>query len=282
MAVTEGAISLATVIPNWTTASDERLDRELLTRAYRYSQKAHLGQKRFSGEEYVSHCVEVAKILADLQLDSVTVASGLIHDVVEDTAVSIEDVEREFGSEIAEIVDGLTKIGTLPQHSSQERQVENYRKLLLSIAKDARVIIIKLADRLHNMRTLEFLRPEKQRRIAQETRDLYAPLAHRFGMAKMRWELEDLAFKHLETDDYRALAKMVAQKRVERESLIAQLAEPLARELRSAGIRDAEVTGRPKHLWSIHKKMIKRGKPYDEIIFLNRPRSEEHTSELQS
>jgi GTP pyrophosphokinase len=271
--VTESAVSgaqpdLASIIPNWTTTTDERLDRELLARAYRYSHQAHLGQKRFSGEDYVSHCVEVAKILADLQLDSVTVASGLIHDVVEDTTLKVEDVEREFGSEIAEIVDGLTKIGTLPQHSSQERQVENYRKLLLSVAKDARVIIIKLADRLHNMRTLEFLRPEKQRRIAQETRDLYAPLAHRFGMAKMRWELEDLAFKFLETDEYRGLAKLVATKRGEREALIAQMREPLERVLRSAGLQNVEVTGRPKHLWSIHKKMQKRQKPYDEIYDL--------------
>jgi GTP diphosphokinase / guanosine-3',5'-bis(diphosphate) 3'-diphosphatase len=266
------AVALQEIIPNWHVVDErraERLDEELLVRAYRFSERAHLGQKRLSGEDYVSHCVEVAKILADLQLDSVTVASGLIHDVVEDTAITVEEVEREFGREIADIVDGLTKIGTLPAHSSsQERQVENYRKLLLSIAKDARVILIKLADRLHNMRTLEYLRPEKQRRIAQETRDLYAPLAHRFGMAKMRWELEDLAFKHLETEDYRALAKLVAQKRGERESLIAQLAEPLGTELRSAGIRDAEVTGRPKHLWSIHKKMMKRGKPYDEIYDL--------------
>jgi GTP pyrophosphokinase len=265
------AVALQESIPNWRVADDrtaERLDEDLLVRAYRFSERAHLGQKRLSGEDYVSHCVEVAKILADLQLDSVTVASGLIHDVVEDTAVTVEEVEREFGREIASIVDGLTKIGTLPAHSSQERQVENYRKLLLSIAKDARVILIKLADRLHNMRTLEYLRPEKQRRIAQETRDLYAPLAHRFGMAKMRWELEDLAFKHLEPEDYRALAKLVAQKRGEREALIAQLGDPLERELRAAGIRDVEVTGRPKHLWSIHKKMIKRGKPYEEIYDL--------------
>ncbi len=268
MAVTEGAVPLAAVIPNWTTTSEERLDRELLVRAYHYSHRAHLGQKRFSGDDYVSHCVEVAKILADLQLDSVTVASGLIHDVVEDTAASIADVEREFGKEIADIVNGLTKIGTLPQHSSQERQVENYRKLLLSIAKDARVIIIKLADRLHNMRTLEYLRPEKQRRIAQETRDLYAPLAHRFGMAKMRWELEDLAFKHLEPDEYKGLAKLVATKRGEREALIAQMREPLERVVRDAGLLNAEVTGRPKHLWSIHKKMQKRQKPYDEIYDL--------------
>jgi GTP diphosphokinase / guanosine-3',5'-bis(diphosphate) 3'-diphosphatase len=265
------AVALQEVIPNWAVQGEriaERLDDELLARAYRFSERAHHGQKRLSGENYVSHCVEVAKILADLQLDSITVASGLIHDVVEDTPVSVADVEREFGSEIAGIVDGLTKIGSLPAHSTQERQVENYRKLLLSIAKDARVILIKLADRLHNMRTLEYLRPEKQRRIAQETRDLYAPLAHRFGMAKMRWELEDLAFKHLESDDYRALAKLVAQKRGEREKLIGQLTEPLVRELNLAGIGDVEVSGRPKHLWSIHKKMIKRARPYEEIYDL--------------
>jgi GTP pyrophosphokinase len=265
------AVALQEVIPNWTVPDErvaERLDEELLARAYRFSERAHLGQKRLSGEDYVSHCVEVAKILADLQLDSITVASGLIHDVVEDTPTTVAEVEREFGPEIASIVDGLTKIGTLPAHSPQERQVENYRKLLLSIAKDARVILIKLADRLHNMRTLEYLRPEKQRRIAQETRDLYAPLAHRFGMAKMRWELEDLAFKFLETEDYRALAKLVAQKRGEREKLIGQLTEPLLRELRLAGIAGVEVSGRPKHLWSIHKKMIKRARPYEEIYDL--------------
>jgi len=265
------AVALQEVIPNWTVPGErvaERLDEELLARAYRFSERAHVGQKRLSGEDYVSHCVEVAKILADLQLDSITVASGLIHDVVEDTPTTVAEVEREFGPEIASIVDGLTKIGTLPAHSTQERQVENYRKLLLSIAKDARVILIKLADRLHNMRTLEYLRPEKQRRIAQETRDLYAPLAHRFGMAKMRWELEDLAFKFLEPEDYRALAKLVAQKRGEREKLIGQLTEPLLRELRLAGIADVEVSGRPKHLWSIHKKMIKRARPYEEIYDL--------------
>ncbi len=271
VAAQPAAIVLTDVIPKWEVRESpaaERLDAELLAHAYRFSERAHLGQKRFSGEEYVSHCVEVAKILADLQLDSVTVACGLIHDVVEDTAVTVEEVEAEFGHEIAGIVDGLTKIGTLPAHSSQERQVENYRKLLLSIAKDARVIVIKLADRLHNMRTLEYLRPEKQRRIAQETRDLYAPLAHRFGMAKMRWELEDLAFKHLESEDYRALAKLVAQKREEREQLITQLGAPLEAQLRGAGITAVEVTGRPKHLWSIHKKMQTRGKPYEEIYDL--------------
>ena len=257
-------------IPGWGPASElpDRLDRELLARAYRFSEKAHSGQTRRSGEPYVTHCVEVAKILADLQLDTVTVASGLIHDVVEDTSVTVADVEREFGGEVAGIVDGLTKIASLPFGSSQERQVENYRKLLLSIAKDARVILIKLADRLHNMRTLEHLPPEKRARIALETRDLYAPLAHRFGMARVRWELEDLAFKHIETEEYKKLAKLVAQKRGEREKLIAQLREPLESVLKQAGIKNVEVTGRPKHLWSIYKKMKQRDKPYEEIFDL--------------
>ncbi|OYV72230.1 MAG: hypothetical protein B7Z72_05230 [Gemmatimonadetes bacterium 21-71-4] len=183
--------------------------------------------------------------------------------------MTVADVEREFGPEVAGIVDGMTKIAKLPTGtSSQERQVENYRKLLLSIAKDARVIIIKLADRLHNMRTLEWLPPEKRRRIAQETRDLYAPLAHRFGMAKMRWELEDLAFKHLESEAYKSLAKQVAQKRGEREQLINQFKEPLEGALERAGIAHADVTGRPKHLWSIYKKMSQRQKPYEEIYDL--------------
>lgn len=266
-----GTGTLREIIPGWSIgeAENSRLDEELLRRAYRFSEEAHRGQKRNSGEPYVTHAVEVAKILAELQLDSTTVASGLIHDVVEDTKMTIGDVEREFGAEIAAIVDGLTKIAKLPTSGSkQDRQVESYRKLLLSIAKDARVIIVKLADRLHNMRTLGYLPEERQRRIAQETRDLYAPLAHRFGMAQMRWELEDLAFKHLETNEYKALARQVAQKRGEREALIAALREPLERELAKSGIRNVEVTGRPKHLWSIFKKMKQREKPYEEIYDL--------------
>src|SRR6185312_2487850 len=226
------------------------------------------GQKRSSGDDYVLHCVEVAKVLAGLHLDSITVASGLMHDVVEDTAVTVADIEREFGREIAQIVDGVTKISNISFRSTQERQAENYRKLLLSIAKDVRVILIKLADRLHNMRTLDYLPPEKQKRIAQETMDLYAPLAHRFGMAQMRWELEDLSFKYLEPEEYRKLARLVAQKRAEREQLIAQLAVPLEAELHRAGIQNVEISGRPKHLWSIYKKMKQRDKPYDEIYDL--------------
>ena len=262
--------ALHDVIPGWDLGDGvgERLDTELLARAYRFSEKAHSGQVRRSGDPYVSHCVEVAKILADLQLDTVTVASGLMHDVVEDTAVTIADIEREFGTEIAAIVDGVTKISGLTLNSAQERQVENYRKLLLSIAKDARVILIKLADRLHNMRTLDWMPVEKRRRIAQETSDLYAPLAHRFGMAKMRWELEDLSFKHLEPDEYKSLAKLVQQRRGERESLISQLQGPLEEELRKARITVYEITGRPKHLWSIYKKMQLRERPYEEIYDL--------------
>ncbi|HEX9562768.1 MAG TPA: bifunctional (p)ppGpp synthetase/guanosine-3',5'-bis(diphosphate) 3'-pyrophosphohydrolase [Gemmatimonadaceae bacterium] len=258
------------LVPGWPGGdpSLERLDVDLLVRAYRFSAAAHEGQYRRNGDPFVTHCVEVAKILADLQLDSITVAAGLIHDVVEDTAVTIEEVEREFGAEMAQIVDGLTKIGVLPLHSTEERQVENYRKLLVSIAKDARVIIIKLADRLHNMRTLDSLPEDKQQRISTETRDLYAPLAHRFGMAKMRWELEDLSFKFLEPDEYRRLARMVAARRAEREELIQQMAVPLDRVLREAGIKGVEVTGRAKHLWSIYTKMEKRERPYEEIYDL--------------
>ncbi len=258
------------VFPGWGPGSPlpARLDRELLLRAYRYSARAHTGQKRRSGEDYVVHCVQVARILADLQLDSTTIAAGLIHDVVEDTAITVPDVEREFGPEIAQIVDGLTKIGNLPFTSKEERQAETYRKLLLSVARDARVIIIKLADRLHNMRTLDWMPEEKKRVIAQETRDIYAPLAHRFGMARVRWELEDLAFKYLEPDDYRALARQVSTRRGEREELIAQMALPLKDRFTVAGLLDADVSGRPKHLWSIWKKMQKRNKPYEEIFDL--------------
>jgi GTP pyrophosphokinase len=270
--MTATAAAVSEIIPGWRedeTPLHDKLDRELLVRAYKFSEAAHRGQVRNSGDPYITHCVDVAKILADLQLDSVTVASGLIHDVVEDTKVTVADVEREFGKDIAAIVDGLTKIAKLPTSGSQEeRQVESYRKLLLSIAKDARVIIVKLADRLHNMRTLEWLPPEKRRRIAQETRDLYAPLAHRFGMAKLRWELEDLSFKHLESDGYKALAKQVATKRAEREELIRQMREPLERALTRAGIKNFDVTGRPKHLWSIYKKMKTRERPYEEIYDL--------------
>ncbi|MGQ0814203.1 MAG: RelA/SpoT family protein [Gemmatimonadota bacterium] len=245
----------------------ERLDLDLIARAYRFSEKAHAGQKRASGDEYIAHCVDVAKIVTDLHLDTMSIAAALVHDVVEDTLISLDDLRSELGEEITSIVDGVTKIGKVTFSSNTEQQVENYRKLLLSMAHDARVIVIKLADRLHNMRTLEHLRADKRRRIALETREIYGPLAHRLGMAQIRWELEDLCFKHLEADAYKDLAKKVAHRRMEREDRIEALRGPLEEELRKAGI-PCEVYGRPKHLWSINRKMVQRNKPYDEIYDL--------------
>lgn len=246
----------------------DRLDLDLIERAYKFGAAAHHGQVRLSGDEAVSHGVAVAEILVEQHLDSVSVACGLLHDVLEDTEVKLEDLEREFGPEVASIVDGLTKLATLTFRSTAEEQVENYRKLLLSVAKDARVIIIKLADRLHNMRTLEHLPEDRQERMALETRELYAALAHRFGMAGVRAELEDLAFKFLEPEEYKSLARKVQSKRAEREDLITRMLEPLGRELERAGIVDVEVTGRPKHLWSVYKKIVKRGVPFEEIFDL--------------
>jgi guanosine-3',5'-bis(diphosphate) 3'-pyrophosphohydrolase len=244
-----------------------RLDLDLIARAYEFSAVAHAGQKRHSGEDYVIHCIEVAKVLADLHLDSATIAGGLIHDVVEDTSATLQDVRDAFGAEVATVVDGLTKIAKVEFRTSTEQQVENFRKLLLSMAQDARVILIKLADRLHNMRTLDYLREEKRRRIALETREIYAPLAHRLGVAAIKWELEDLCFKYLEPEAYRELARKVSDKRREREEWIENLRVPLDADLRAAGI-DVEVTGRPKHLWSIFRKMVQREKNYDEIYDL--------------
>jgi guanosine-3',5'-bis(diphosphate) 3'-pyrophosphohydrolase len=245
----------------------DRLDLDLIERALRVSASAHRGQKRASGEEYISHSIAVAMILTEQLPDSTSIAAALLHDVVEDSDVRAEDIARDFGPEVGAIVDGLTKISHLTFRSTAEEQVENYRKLLLSIAKDARVIIIKLADRLHNMRTLEHLEPEKRARIATETREIYAPLAHRFGMAGMKAELEDLAFRFLEPEEYRTLSEQVASEREAREQMIDRLRHPLEQELKRAGIT-AEVTGRPKHLWSIEQKIKRRGKPFDEIYDL--------------
>jgi GTP diphosphokinase / guanosine-3',5'-bis(diphosphate) 3'-diphosphatase len=266
--VTSTAPILAPELARAVAAQRDRLDLELLARAYRMSAQAHRGQKRQSGDDYVSHSVAVATILAEQQMDSTTIAAALLHDVVEDSNVSVEDIRRDFGPEVAGLVDGLTKLSTLTFRSSAEEQAENYRKLLVSVAKDARVIIIKLADRLHNMRTLEHLDSEKQRRIALETREIYAPLAHRFGMAGVKAELEDLALKFLEPAEYRELARKVRAKKSQRERTIERLAAPLAEELEGAGLRQCEITGRPKNLWSIYKKMKQRGKPFEEIYDL--------------
>ena len=245
----------------------DRLDVDQIRTAYDLAAEAHSGQRRASGEPYVNHAVEVATILASLRLDTATIAAGLVHDAVEDTAVSLADLRGKFGDEIANLVDGVTKIGKVEFRSNTEQQMENYRKLLLSMAEDARVILIKLADRLHNMRTLEHLPVMKQQRIALETREIYAPLAHRLGIAQVRWELEDLAFKFLEPAEYDELSTKLQQRRRERERQVFEMQRPLEDALTSAGI-PAEITGRPKHLWSIYKKMEKSSRAYEEIYDL--------------
>jgi GTP pyrophosphokinase len=248
-------------------AYSDRLDVEAVRDAYELARAAHAGQRRASGDEFVSHAVEVATILAVLGLDSESLVSGLVHDVVEDTTVSLSEIDERFGPRVATIVDGVTKIGRVEFRSHSEQQVENYRKLLLSMARDARVILVKLADRLHNMRTLDALPETKRRRIALETREIYAPLAHRLGMAAIRWELEDLTFKYLEPDEYATLRKKVRQRRKEREKQVLEMQRPLEEALAAAGI-PAELTGRPKHLWSIYMKMVNRGLPFEEIYDL--------------
>ena len=242
-------------------------DVGLIERAYEFARRAHEGQRRRSGEPYVSHGVEVAKVLVGLRLDSVTIAGGLLHDVVEDTPSTLEDVERAFGQEVRNLVDGVTRIGGFRFRSREREQIENYRKMLLSMGKDIRVILIKLADRLHNMRTLEHLDPPDRRRIARQTLDVYAPLAHRFGMGRMKWELEDLAFKHLEAGTYRDIANRIMLSREEREAYISEVVTPMARALEAEGVR-AEVSGRPKHFHSIYRKMKAQSKGIDEIYDL--------------
>ena len=245
----------------------DRLDVETIRRAHDFAVSAHRGQLRASGQPFVSHTIEVATILAQLQLDSDTVVAGLVHDTIEDTEITLHDLEEHFGKQVTQIVDGVTKLGKVEFRSVTEQQVENYRKMLLSMASDARVILVKLADRLHNMRTLEHLPEDKRRRIALETREIYAPLAHRLGMAGIRWELEDLAFKFLEPKDYAALVKKLRQRRRARESQILEMKDPLKEALEEAGIA-AEVAGRPKHLWSIHRKIESQGRPLEDIYDL--------------
>jgi GTP pyrophosphokinase len=242
-------------------------DTALLQKAFEFSFEAHKDQLRNSGEPYFTHCLEVAKILTDLKMDTNTIMGGLLHDVAEDTGVTIEEVEELFGSEVALLVDGVTKISELRFDSLEERQAENFRKMILSMVKDIRVILIKFADRLHNMQTIEFLPRKKQQRIAIETRDVYAPLAHRLGIAKIKWELEDLALKTLEPKSYGELVKKVANKREERERYIRRVAYPIRKELRKAKIK-AKITGRPKHFYSIYGKMLKRQLPFEQIYDL--------------
>jgi GTP diphosphokinase / guanosine-3',5'-bis(diphosphate) 3'-diphosphatase len=242
-------------------------DLGLVERAYRFSEQSHHGQQRASGEPYLSHPLEVAGLLVDFKMDVTTVTAGLLHDVLEDTQTTKDDLAREFGADIAELVDGVTKIGKLAFSSREERQAENFRKMVVAMARDIRVLMIKLADRLHNMRTLGYLPPEKAKKIAQETLDIYAPLAHRLGMAKVKAELEDLALRVMHPDSYQELMRRVAKRRLEREAEINQVIAFLQDKLGEVGI-EARISGRPKHFYSIWKKMHEGGREFDEIYDL--------------
>jgi GTP pyrophosphokinase len=239
----------------------------LIRKAYEFSDRAHKGQKRVSGEPYVEHCLEVAFILAEQHMDSTTIAAGLVHDVVEDTEATIEQLRLEFGDEIAELVDGVTKLGAVHYRSTEEEQMEYFRKMLLTMSKDIRVILIKLADRLHNMRTLAALPEKKRKTIAQETQDIYCPLAHRFGINKIKNELEDLSFKYLEPETYAELAQRIKEKKAEREAYIQAVEGPIKEALEKNEI-EATVYGRAKHLASIHRKTKVRKVPFEDIYDL--------------
>src|SRR6201994_3046816 len=221
-------------------------DIELLRRAYVFSAYEHKGQVRHSGEPYLVHPLEVADLLADMKLDVVAVAAGLLHDVVEDTLTTPERIAELFGPEIAHVVEGVTKIGAIPFSSSEERQAENFRKMLLAMVDDIRVILVKLADRLHNMRTLNHLSEERRVKIAQETRDIYAPIANRLGMSKVKNELEELSFRYLEPQTYEALRAKVAARRRATEGLIVQLRSTIDTKLREASIPVIQIDGRIK------------------------------------
>jgi len=240
---------------------------DLIERAYTYAAQAHQGQVRYSGEAYINHPLTVAEILVMLQLDDITIAAGLLHDVVEDTSTSEEEIVKSFGSEVALLVDGVTKLSRLEYKSKEEQQVDNLRKMFLAMAKDIRVILIKLADRLHNMRTLRYHSVARQKEIAEETLEIFAPLAHRLGIFKIKWELEDLALRYLEPEKYYNLVEQIAMKRQGRETYIGELCRVLMERLEQVGIK-AEVNGRPKNFYSIYKKMVRQQKELSEIYDL--------------
>ena len=240
----------------------------LVEQAYELARTAHSGQVRVSGEEYIYHPLGVAAILADLQIDALTISASLLHDVVEDTSISLEDLEKLFGKEVAMLVDGVTKLSRIEYKSKEEQQLENFRKMFLAMAKDIRVVLIKLADRLHNMRTLKHMPEHKQRRIALETQEIFAPLAHRLGISNIKWELEDLSFRYLEPEKYYELVEKVKQKRREREQIISEAIRVLSERLGEVEIK-ADIQGRPKHFYSIYKKMLKGNKDLSEIYDLS-------------
>jgi guanosine-3',5'-bis(diphosphate) 3'-pyrophosphohydrolase len=249
------------------TPAESHLNRPLIQKAYEFAKKAHEGQQRLSGDAYLTHLVGVAEILEELHMDSITIAAALLHDILEDTTVTYDQLKQEFGEEIANLVEGVTKLSTRKFQDATVRQAESTRKMLVAMAKDVRVILIKLADRTHNMRTLEFLPQDRQEKMARETLDIYAPLAHRLGMAKIKSELEDLCLRYLQPEVYRDLVKKVAMKKAEREKMVETVKALIETGLKEAGIA-AQVQGRSKHFTSIYQKMTEQGKDFDEIYDL--------------
>ncbi|MDF7626876.1 bifunctional (p)ppGpp synthetase/guanosine-3',5'-bis(diphosphate) 3'-pyrophosphohydrolase [Lactobacillaceae bacterium L1_55_11] len=243
-------------------------DTKKVESAYRWADELHKEQKRHSGQPYIIHPIQVAGILAELRMDTDTVVSGYLHDVVEDTPATIEDVRDRYGDTIANIIDGVTKISKIKYQSSQEQLAENHRKLLLAMSKDIRVIIVKLADRLHNMRTLDALRPDKQKRIARETLDIYAPLADRLGISTIKWELEDLSLSYINPEAYHKIASMMDMKRGERLQYVETAVEEIQDAIDALGLKNVSVYGRPKHIYSIYRKLVDKHKEFDEIYDL--------------
>lgn len=248
----------------------DQAGRALIIEAYELADAAHVDQRRASGEPYLYHCLEVANVLAELRLDAPTIAAGLLHDVVEDSLVSVEDLQRDFGNVVADLVDGVTKLGeielsTMGQLSFDEKESESLRKMFMAMFSDVRVVLIKLADRLHNMRTLGALPEERRHRIARETLEIFAPLANRLGIWQWKWELEDLGFRYLNPRRYREIAQLIAERRPLRETAIQHYIELLRERLAEVGIPSADISGRPKHIYSIHRKMEHKGLPFDQI-----------------
>ncbi|MEX0673957.1 MAG: bifunctional (p)ppGpp synthetase/guanosine-3',5'-bis(diphosphate) 3'-pyrophosphohydrolase [Gaiellaceae bacterium] len=250
------------------SAYNPRTDKELIARAFAFAERAHEGQTRRSGQEFIHHPFAAAKICAELRLDDETIAAALLHDVVEDTELALDEVRSEFGDEIARLVDGVTKLTRVQFQTREQAEAENYRKMIVAMAEDVRVILIKLADRLHNLRTIEYLGRQKQVQKAKEALEVYAPLAHRLGIQALKWELEDLAFATLHPRKYEEIKRMVAERRGDREDHVQKAGQILGRELDKVGI-PAEISGRAKHFYSIYEKMVKRGREFNEIYDLN-------------
>ena len=267
MADGKGTVTIENILDGVRQTQPEA-NLELIQRAYELAEAAHAGQKRASGEAYIIHPLHVAAILVDMHLDEATISAALLHDVVEDTTYTIEEMQEHFGEEVAMLIDGVTKLGRIEYKSKEEQQLENYRKLFLAMAKDIRVILIKLADRLHNMRTLKYMREDKQKRIATETIEIYAPLANRLGISSIKCELEDLCLRYLEPEIYYDLVESVKQKRQERQSFINAAMKQLGERLENAGMK-AEIRGRAKHFYSIYKKMKRDNKDISEIYDLS-------------